>query len=228
MNQKFTVYVILIVITTSILLIIPEVKQASAHINRVFGNYVMEVGWDDEPVYTGMENSIFVSVNKGNDNNAKPVINALKNMQVLIKNGSVSKQLDFIPSEKEDGAYESSIIPKRLGTYVLVLKGTIEDQKIDAEIPLDDVSSIDMLNFPQISSNNNDIRLNSSIIYSLAKSTTEVNEESHASLKILSNASKSFQDLKYSVDLLYMISMVTIGIGVSAILISVMALKNKN
>ena len=32
------------------------------------------------------------------------------------------------------------------------MKGTIEDQSIDTEIPLDDVTSTDTLNFPQSSS----------------------------------------------------------------------------
>ena len=227
MNQKIISYSILSVLTISILLILPEVQQASAHINRVFGNYVIEVGWDGEPVYADMENSIFVSVNKGSGDNAKPVINALKNMQILIKYGTVSKQLDFLPSVKEDGAYTSSIIPIRVGTYVLILKGTVEGQKIDAEIPLDDVSSIDTLNFPPISSSNNDnAKLDSSIIDNLAKSLIEVRENSDASLKVLSNASKSFQDLKYSLDMIYMINMVAIGIGISSILISIRALKS--
>ena len=212
---------------TSILLYVPEIKQVSAHINKIFGNYIIEVGWDGEPVYAGMENSIFISVNKGSGDNAKPVINALKNMQILIKYGTISKQIDFLPSTKEDGAYTSSIIPMRVGTYVLVLKGMIDDQKIDAEIPLDDVSSIDTLNFPQISSSNNDnVKLNSSIIDNLAKSITEVRKDSDMSLKAISNASNYFQDLKYSLDMLYMINMVTIGIGISAILISIRALKS--
>lgn len=227
MNQKFVIYTTLLILTMSVLLIAPEIKQASAHITRVFGNYIIEVGWDDEPVYTGMENSIFVSVNKGSGDNAKPVINALKSMQILVQYGTVSKQLDFFPSEKEDGAYVSSIIPGRAGTYVLILKGTVEDQKIDVEIPLDDVSSIDVLNFPQASSSvNNDVKLDRKVIDNLATSVTEVRKNSDMSFPLLSNASKSFQNLKYSLDLLYMINMVTIGIGFSAILISVMAIKN--
>lgn len=229
MNQKIIIYTIsFLALTISLLLILPEVQQASAHINRVFGNYVIEVGWDGEPVYVYMENSIFVSINKGSGENAKPVINALKNMQILIKYGTVSKQIDFLPSVKEDdGVYTSPIIPTRVGTYVLILKGMIEDQKIDAEIPLDDVSSIDTLNFPPISSSNNDnTKLDSRMIDNLAKSIIEVRENSDASLKILSNASKSFQDLKYSLDMIYMINMVAIGIGISAILISIRALKS--
>ena len=227
MNQKIIIYSIFLIISTSVLFFLPEAKQASAHISRVFGDYNVEVGWDDEPVYASIENSIFISVNKGSENDAKPVINALKNMQISVKYGTISKQIDFLPSVKEDGAYTSSIIPTRVGTYTLILKGEIEGQKIDDEIILDDVSSIDTLNFPQANPSNNDnTQLDGKIIDNLAKSAIEVKESSDVSLKIVSNLFPIFQDLKNSLDMLYMINMTVIGIGISAILISILALKS--
>src|SRR5579883_27252 len=125
-----------------------SVKPAEAHITKVYGNYLVQVGWDNEPVYTNLINAAQVTIKKGSGDSATPVINALKDMQISVKYGSVIKPLDFLPSSTVDGQYHAVLIPTRVGTYSLVLKGNVENQPIDAEIPLDDVGSIDDLNFP--------------------------------------------------------------------------------
>ncbi len=80
-------------------------KQASAHLSRTFGNYVVEVGWNNEPVYNGLMNAVQITVKKGSGDSAIPVINALKNMQISVTYGTVKKQLDFEPSAAEDVQY---------------------------------------------------------------------------------------------------------------------------
>src|SRR5438445_13553884 len=115
------------------------IKPACAHITKVYGNYLVTVGWANEPVYNGLINAPLVIVKKGSGDTAKPVINALANMQISIKYGSVTKKLDFVPDDAVDGQYISPFIPTKVGTYSLVMKGTIEDQSIDTEIQLDDV-----------------------------------------------------------------------------------------
>jgi len=96
-----------------------SVKPAEAHITKVFGNYLVQVGWDNEPVYTGLMNAPQVTIKKGSGDNAKPVINALKNMQISVKYGGVIKPLDFLPSSTVDGQYHAPLIPTRVGTYSL-------------------------------------------------------------------------------------------------------------
>src|SRR5690348_3177581 len=131
------------------------IKPASAHKTTVFGNYLVTVGWQNEPTYTGLLNAPIVEVQKGSGDNAKPVINALANMQISIKYGSVTKQLDFVPDSTVDGQYISPLIPTKIGSYSLVMKGIIEDQSVDTEIALDDVAGIDTLNFPSSSTVDN-------------------------------------------------------------------------
>lgn len=205
-------------------------KQASAHISREFGDYTVQIGWDDEPVYSGLSNMAYVAVKKGSGDNVEPVINALKDVQILVKYGTVTKELDFVPSEKENGAYVAPIIPTRVGSYSLVFKGSVEGQVIDSEIPLDDVHSITELNFPQASSGGEDAANLGQVSSTLAQLANDIEDakmkSDQASQSVLS-AVDSFKDAKNANDKLYLISMTGIGIGIAGVVIAIIAI-NKN
>jgi len=204
------------------------IKPASAHITKVFGNYLVTVGWQNEPVYNGLLNAPIVEVKKGNGDSAKPVINALANMQISIKYGSVTKQLDFVPDNTVDGQYVSPLIPTRVGTYSLIMKGIVEDQSIDTEIPLDDVASVDTLNFPPSSSADTfNMGQVSTIINQLTSDIEDAKSSANSAAQSVANVGKSFQEVKDTTDKLYMISMVGIGIGVAGIVIAVFAISRK-
>jgi len=206
------------------------IKSASAHITKVFGNYLVTVGWENEPVYNGLLNAPIVEVKNGSGDSAKPVINALANMQISIKYGSVTKQLDFVPSSTVDGQYVSPLIPTKVGTYSLIMKGTIENQQIDTEIPLDDVASIDTLNFPQSGSSvdSSNIGQVGPIITQLTNDIEEAKNSANSAAQNVANVGKSFQEVKDTTDRLYMISMAGIGIGVAGIVIAVFAISRKD
>ncbi|HWY34172.1 MAG TPA: hypothetical protein VNX68_05965 [Nitrosopumilaceae archaeon] len=205
------------------------IKPASAHITKVFGNYLVTVGWQNEPTYAGLLNAPIVEVKKGSGDSAKPVINALANMQISIKYGSVTKQLDFVPDSTIDGQYVSPLIPTKVGSYSLIMKGTIENQSIDTEIPLDDVASIDTLNFPQSGSSADisNIGQVGTIINQLTSDIEEAKNNANSAAQSVANVGKSFQEVKDTTDKLYMISMAGIGIGVAGIVIAVFAISRK-
>ena len=206
------------------------IKPALAHITKVYGNYLLTVGWANEPVYNGLINAALVIVKKGSGDTAKPVINGLANMQISIKYGSVTKKLDFVPDSTVDGQYVSPLVPTRVGSYSLIMKGTIENQSIDTEIALDDVASIDILNFPPNTSSDTSANLGQvgTILDQLTNDIEEAKKNSDAASQDLLNAAKSFQDVKDSTDRLYLISMTGIGIGVAGVVIAVIAItRNK-
>ncbi|MGI0059786.1 MAG: hypothetical protein ACREBJ_08450 [Nitrosotalea sp.] len=204
------------------------VKPAEAHITKVFGNYIVQVGWDNEPVYTGLMNAAQVTIKKGSGDSAQPVIDALKNMKISMKYGSVTTPLDFLPSSTVDGQYDAVLIPTRVGTYSLVLKGNVESQAIDAEISLDDVGSIDTLNFPPSTGSSSDASVNmgqmGTIVNQLTSDIEDAKNNADAASNSVSNVVQSFQQVKDTTDRLYMISMTGIGIGVAGIVIAVIAI----
>src|ERR687886_2212160 len=141
--------VMLLMLTLLLVFSFSNTKIAYAHITKMFGNIQIEVGWNNEPPLVGLLNNAIVQVNQTIGKNTQmPLINALANMDIAAKYGGVTKPLDFVPSEETEGMYNGQMIPTRIGSYSLVLNGTIQNQKINAEIPLDLVESTQKLNFP--------------------------------------------------------------------------------
>ncbi|MBI3639103.1 MAG: hypothetical protein HY223_02200 [Thaumarchaeota archaeon] len=202
-------------------------KSVSAHISKVFGNYTVEVGWANEPAFTGQMNSIQVTVKKDNVDNGTAIVDALTNMQISVKYGTVSKQLDFVPSDEVLGLYSSPLIPTRVGSYNVVMKGTVEGQNIDTEYALDDVGSSDTINFPQTSDTSSNMGQIGTIINQLTSDIEDAKSSANSAAQSVANVGKSFQEVKDTTDRLYMISMAGIGIGVAGIVIAVFAISRK-
>src|ERR671938_1996209 len=141
--------IVILVLTVLLIFSFSDTKTAYGHITKNFGNIQVEVGWSNEPPLVGEINNVIVQVNQtGGKNTQTPIINALASMDIAVKYGGVTKPLDFVPSEDTEGMYNGQMIPTRPGTYSLVLNGTIQNQKINAETPLDLVESTQKLNFP--------------------------------------------------------------------------------
>lgn len=232
-SKQFPVTVMLLSLVVTIVFVSSlDIKPAEAHISKTFGNYIVEVGWDSEPVYSGLTNKVIVEVKNGSGDSAKPVINALKDLQISVKYGTVTKPLDFLPSSTVDGQYDAVLIPTRVGTYSIVLKGNVADQAIDTEIPLDDVNSIGALNFPPSTGSSSDTSVNmgqmGNLVNQLTSDIEDAKSNADAASKSVSNAVQSFQEVKNTTDRLYMISMTGIGIGIAGIVIAVFAISRKD
>src|SRR5712691_381320 len=112
--------IVLVILSQNVL-----IKVALAHISKKFGSILVEVGWSDEPALTGQLNNVILDVNQTTGKTQTPIINALSNMNILVKYGGVTKLLDFLPSPATDGLYLGKMIPSRVGSYSVVLNGTI-------------------------------------------------------------------------------------------------------
>jgi hypothetical protein len=223
-------------------------KTAYAHITKNFGNIQVEVGWSNEPPLVGELNNIIVQVNQtGGKNTQTPVINALGSMDIAVKYGGVTKPLDFVPSEQTEGLYNGQMIPTRVGSYSLVLNGTIQEQKISAEIPLDLVESKQKLNFPDSGgSGGSGIGDTSSVASNTATASNNIGPQLQGIVSQLANdidstkasvdtltksnadTQKTIQDLKNTNDRLYMIGLGGVGAGVAGIIIAATALSRRN
>ena len=234
--------IVLVVLSQNVL-----IKLASAHITKKFGSIQVQVGWRDEPPLTGQLNSVIFDVNQTSGKTQTPIINALANMKILVKYGGITKSLDFLPSPTTDGLYLGKIIPSRVGSYYVVLNGTIQGQKISSQLPLDLVDSSQKLAFPDTvtgsgtdatvtggsasastSTNTNNIGPQlQGIVSQLANQIDSVKSVIGSVAKSNADPMKSVQDVKSAADRSYLIGMVGIGAGIAGIVIASLALSRK-
>src|ERR671938_1574447 len=235
--------IVILVLTVLLIFSFSNAKTAYAHITKNFGNIQVEVGWSNEPPLVGELNNAIVQVNQtGGKNTQTPIINALANMDIAVKYGGVTKPLDFVPSEETEGMYNGQMIPTRPGTYSLVLNGTIQNQKINTETPLDLVESTQKLNFPDsggassgeigvsntAATSNNIGPLLQGIVSQLANDIDSTKANIDTLTKTSANTQKTIQDLKGTNDRLYMIGLGGVGAGVAGIIIAATALSRRN
>jgi hypothetical protein len=240
--------VMLLMLTVLLVFSFSNTKIAYAHITKMFGNIQVEVGWSNEPPLVGLLNNVIVQVNQTSGKNTQtPVINALASMDIAVKYGGVTKPLDFVPSEETEGMYNGQMIPTRPGTYSLVLNGTIQNQKINAEVPLDLVESTQKLNFPDaggassggIGATSSDVSNTAAasnnigpqlqgIVSQLANDIDSTKGSIDTLAKTSANTQKTIQDFKAINDRLYMIGLAGVGAGVAGIIIAATALSRRN
>jgi hypothetical protein len=98
-----------------------------AHEERDVGEYSMEVGLIDEPVYTGQKSGLEVSVSRGEE----PVEGLEATLQATVTFGQETRDLTLEPRFGEPGWYESVFFPTAAGPYTFHITGDIEGTAID-------------------------------------------------------------------------------------------------
>jgi hypothetical protein len=242
-KMQFLLPLLVIIFTLVLVFSFYTVKPAYAHLTKKFGNFSVTVGWSNEPALVGELNNAIVQVNQTSGKTTTGVINALANMNILAKYGGVTKSIDFVPSEQTDGLYDGKIIPTRVGSYSLVINGTLQGQKINTEIPLDEVQGKQQISFPDstgssdvagggaatgaASSNNIGPQLQG-IVSQLSNDIDSTKNSIDTMAKNNADTQKSIQDLKNATDRTYIIGMVGIGAGVAGIVIASISLSRKD
>jgi hypothetical protein len=226
---------------------------ANAHITKQFGNVSIEVGWTEEPALVGQLNSALIVVEKAvTGGNSTPVSNALSQLDIKEKYGGITKPIEFVPSEQTEGGYEAKIIPTRIGSYSLLMNGSIQTQNItNVEIPLDEVEGTQMLSFPdrEISgidsgsasgsssesnqtttsgSSNNEIGAKVEQILSQFSNDIDSIRGSIAKLNSdYANIQNSIQSTKSASDISFIVGMAGVGAGIAGIIISLIVLSRR-
>ena len=123
-----------------------------AHTTIEVGPYEIEVGWQDEPPVVGILNAITIEIREPGDVEgvSMGITNAFKNLQASVVSGGASKVLD-INTDPRPGHYYAKIIPTKTGSLQVKLIGEINGVKIDTVIPIEDVESTSVLDFPPTS-----------------------------------------------------------------------------
>lgn len=120
-----------------------------AHTTVEVEKYKIEVGWGIEPPVVGIRNDIVFKITESGESEGsyKGVTNVFKNLEATAVYGGATKQIE-VNSDPRPGYYFSPIIPTKTGSYLVDLKGEIDDTIIEVTIPIEDVESTSILNFP--------------------------------------------------------------------------------
>ena len=120
-----------------------------AHTTIEVGPYEIEVGWQDEPPVVGILNAITIDIREpGNvEGVSMGITNAFRNLDAPIVSGGASKVLD-INTDPRPGHYYAKIIPTKTGSLEIKLQGEINGIEINEVIPVEDVESTSVLDFP--------------------------------------------------------------------------------
>jgi hypothetical protein len=203
-------------------MIVPQISFA--HISKTFGNTTIEAGWLSEPPLAGDLNSIVLQVSRGTSGEQTPVANALANLTLSVKSGTITKVLDFQPSPTTDGGYEGMVLPTRVGPYSLVLQGDVKGQKLDSEFKIEDVESKSIFSFPDSSidtANTNNINQQvqdgiSKLSNDIQKSRDDLNKSQNEVLGIQQSVDRLQADSGIS----YLVLLTTLGISIAGIVMS--------
>lgn len=133
----------------SIGMIIPSFAHTTVHVEE----YSIEVGWGIEPPVVGIRNEIVFKITESGENEGtySGVTSVFKDVDATVMFGGISKKID-INSDPRPGYYFSPIIPTKIGTYMVELKGELRGIPIDIKIPVEDIESTAVLDFPPTNS----------------------------------------------------------------------------
>lgn len=169
-----------IIIATTVLFVLSlsiGTASVSAHTSVDIDNIRIDVGWGLEPPVVGIRNDfVFKIVEIGKTEGAyKGITSAFKNLDATAMYGGATKKID-ISSDPRPGYYFSPVIPTKTGSIIIDLKGEINGIEVDVQIPIEDVESTAILDFPPVSgqSSSSDVTALKNAISSLQKEVSSI------------------------------------------------------
>ena len=160
----------------ALLISVGMLTPSFAHTTVEVEQYKIEVGWSIEPPVVGIRNDIVIKITESGDSEGtyRGITSAFKNLDGTVMYGGASKSIDF-SGDPKPGYYFSSIIPTKTGTYLRDLQGEIRDFTINVQIPIEDVESTSVLDFPPRSSEGStDVSALKNAIFSLQQDVSKL------------------------------------------------------
>jgi hypothetical protein len=107
---------------------------ASAHVDIDVGDgqYVMEVGFRDEPAYLGQPNALYLRVAEYATGGTRPVNDLAATLNAEVGKDGRTMPLALIPTG--DGVYEAPFVPTAIGDYTFRIFGTIGGATVDETV----------------------------------------------------------------------------------------------
>lgn len=135
------------------------VGAAAAHVDVDVGDgqYVMEVGFRDEPALQGQPNAVYVAVEKYATGGTEPVDGLAGALQAEVSRDGETKTIPFVPMG--DGAYEAPFVPTATGDYTFRIFGDIEGNAVDESVTsgpqtFNSVEALSAHEFPAVAAGN--------------------------------------------------------------------------
>jgi hypothetical protein len=225
------------------------IAQAYAHETFSFGNLSITPGWEVEPPLINQLNSIEINITRNEaEGNSVAVRNAFSNLDSSIKSGGLTKPLDFEPQEESAGLYRAIILPTQVGSYSIVLIGGIDSQTINSELRIEDVDDTAKLAFPLLESEGSSaapggpgleetsasqpgssmMQVRSQQLSPLLSDLTrQINSSADTAIRAEKTSEKTrnaLEHLEGSVERAYVFGIVSMGTGISGIIIGAFAL----
>ena len=137
----------------ALLISVGMLTSSYAHTTVEVEQYKIEAGWAIEPPVVGIRNDVVFKITESGETEGtyRGITSAFQNLEATVMYGGASKNLD-INSDPKPGYYFSSIIPTKTGSYLVDLKGEIRGVVVNVQIPIEDVESTSVLDFPPTSS----------------------------------------------------------------------------
>lgn len=107
---------------------------AAAHVNVdvADGDYVLEIGFENEPAYLGQPNAIFVKAGKYGTGGVTPVDGLAGSLTAEVEKDGRTLAIPLIP--REDGVYLAPFFPTAIGDYTFRIGGEIDGKPVAAEV----------------------------------------------------------------------------------------------
>jgi hypothetical protein len=114
-------------------LVVMSAGTAFAHEARDVGQFKVEVGWVNEPTFTGFPNGVALFLHDAND---QPITDLGDTLKVEVsfgdkKTGPLDLAPAFSDEEGTKGEYRAEVIPTRPGKYTFHFTGTVHGQAFD-------------------------------------------------------------------------------------------------
>ena len=137
----------------ALLISVGMLTPSFAHTTVEVEQYKIEAGWGIEPPVVGIRNDVVFKITESGETEGtyRGITSAFQNLEATVMYGGASKNMD-INSDPKPGYYFSSIIPTKTGSYLVDLQGEIRGVIVNVQIPIEDVESTSVLDFPPTSS----------------------------------------------------------------------------